>query len=294
MKKTTLLLAGLFLYILASGQNYIPLLQENRSWNVLSVVLPYPNPWDSTYNTYTYKIMGETGIDTLEYKNVYWSDEQYPSNWGLYALVREDDDKRVWVRDVDGEEEFLLYDFSASAGDSLMIGWYNDFIYIHVDSITQVEIDGVTRDKFWLSQPNNDWYSETWIEGIGSSCGMLWSGSRFTIVGGKYIFLCMSQDDELIYMNPAYNACYMTSTGVHEQRAARPHIYPNPASGTINLEKFSTPEIHSIELLDLSGKLIRSFTPDDKILDVNAIRPGLYLLKIHHEKGLFSQKILIE
>lgn len=294
MKRAVLLFVVFQLYKLSFAQGYIPLLQENRTWNVLSVVLPYPTPFDSTYCTITYKITGETNIDTLEYKNVYYSEEQYPSNWSLFALLREDTNKRVWICDVDGDNEFLLYDFSLAAGDSIMAGWWNDYFTACVDSVTQLDIAGESRSKFWLSNADYPDYSETWTEGIGSSCGVLWPCSQFTIVGGKYILLCMSQDEELLYMNPAYNTCYMTTTGIGTTTQNQENIGPNPAHDFLNIENLKASGILSIELFSSSGQKLKSFNPGISYIDLREFIAGLYLLKIYQQNKILTYKIIIK
>jgi hypothetical protein len=70
------------------------------------------------------------------------------------------------------------------------------------------------------------------------------------------------------------------------------NIYPNPTNGTIYIETFGK-KIRSIELLDLSGKIILEFNPSE-LIDISFISKGLYLLVITSESETSITKILKE
>lgn len=62
-------------------------------------------------------------------------------------------------------------------------------------------------------------------------------------------------------------------------------IYPNPTSGSLTIALDNLPDgTATIELLDISGKLIKTFhaTEQITILDLQAITPGSYFLKIQN------------
>lgn len=68
------------------------------------------------------------------------------------------------------------------------------------------------------------------------------------------------------------------------------NVYPNPFSNFINLKgKYSI-----IELYDYSGKLIKLVTnPQDKI-NLESLKKGVYLLKIHTNDRILTEKIVKE
>ena len=217
MKKVNILLFILtLLSLLTYGQDYYPIVEDDKIWNVLSVIyIPSDPYYDTTFLTVSYKILGDTVIDDIAYKKMYSSNEEYPVNWSFEYFIRENDDKKIWFRRFTEDNENLLYDFSINVGDSVIVGHSLDE-YLYVDSITTVAINEVPRNKYWMSS-NYDYYSETWIEGIGSNKGIVWSGSM-TIVGGWIWLLCVSDEGELLYMNPNFESCYMIPTGIAEQQ----------------------------------------------------------------------------
>jgi hypothetical protein len=69
-------------------------------------------------------------------------------------------------------------------------------------------------------------------------------------------------------------------------------IYPNPTKSIINLK--STHEIKSLEVCDLSGKLIMKTINPKNSVDLSSIQKGMYFLKISLDKGVIVNKIIKE
>jgi hypothetical protein len=69
-------------------------------------------------------------------------------------------------------------------------------------------------------------------------------------------------------------------------------IYPNPIKSIINLK--SSHEIKSLEVFDLSGKLIMKTINPKNSVDVSSIQKGMYFLKVSLDKGVIVNKIIKE
>lgn len=289
MKKSIITLLLSILASMTFSQIYYPVIEENKTWNVLAVAFQFPN--DSSYSTLSYKFTGDTIINSESYKKLYSSNEENPVNWNLWCFMREDADKRVWLRMVSEEAEFLMYDFSIDVGDSVLVGIYEP-VYLFVDSISEITINQTERKKYWLSCKIMPEYNETWIEGIGSNKGICWSGSAF-LVGGWYRFLCMSENGELIYMNPNYESCYLI-TGINEIEKQLVNIYPNPAKNILVIENNKHIGIESISIIHINGQLIKHFDSKKTQLDISEFPSGLYVLKISYKNGELTKKIIIE
>ena len=292
MKKAIILIFGSVLSLMTYSQNYYPVVGEDKTWNVLSVVVNYPFPWDTTFSTISYKLTGDTVINSVTYKKMYSSCEEIPINWNLCCFMREDTNRRVWLKDSVEEDEFLMYDFMINEGDSIQVG-YGESVYLYVDSINSVTVNGTLRPKYWMSCKVMPDYRETWIEGVGSNKGIVWSGSAL-LVGGWTWLLCMSEDGELIYMNPYFNSCYLISTDIIEENSALIQVYPNPAKNKLKIENVKNIKIESISIIDFTGKKIKQFEPKKTHLDISGITSGIYFLKISYEKGEINKKIIIE
>ncbi|MCK9450021.1 MAG: T9SS type A sorting domain-containing protein [Bacteroidales bacterium] len=291
MKKVISFFVFMILTINIFSQDYYPLIQEGNTWNVLVVYLK--NMFlDTTYSTTTYKLTGDTIIDSKTYKKLYKSDEKYPVNWGFWRFMREDTDKKVWLRHKSSEQEFLMYDFSVKVGDSVLVGDSNLEVYLHVDSISDVVINQSHRKQIWLSDKYDPhYYSENWIEGVGSNKGICWSGSMH-VVGGWYRLLCMFENEYPVYENPYYESCYMV-TAINELESPSIDIFPNPAKNLLFIKNREKLAITSIVLFNANGQMIRAFDKMAKQFDISDILPGCYIFKIITETGVITRKLAI-
>ncbi len=76
-------------------------------------------------------------------------------------------------------------------------------------------------------------------------------------------------------------------------------VFPNPANSTLFVKNNSTQQLKTIEIRDLSGKLVRSLALTDKFsadtaINVENIASGLYLLKLTGNTKSSTLKIIIE
>jgi len=287
VKTLIALFFGLMISGLIYSQDYYPIVQENNEWNVIKVV-PTPGvPWDSTYWTMTYKFYGDTIISNQTYKKVYKSEEEIPINWEYEGCIREEEQK-VWYFPQYGNEETLIYDFTLNIGDTVTILGWEPMV---VDSISQIEINGEDRKQIYLSIWGQ--FIEHWIEGIGSNFGILQSGTSLA-VGWYTRFLCMSEDGELIYMNPNYSSCYLINTKIEEIHYSRIQVYPNPTKDKINIKNSENVKIESISIIDLNGHNLLEFENDINELDLSGFSKGIYLLKLIYGNEIIIKKIVIE
>lgn len=69
-------------------------------------------------------------------------------------------------------------------------------------------------------------------------------------------------------------------------------IYPNPTSNILNIQAETI--LNSIELFDLKGRSIETYSPNvnETVLNLENLKTGMYLLKLNSEKGTSIQKII--
>ncbi len=72
------------------------------------------------------------------------------------------------------------------------------------------------------------------------------------------------------------------------------NIYPNPTSSLINIE--SDNAIQNVEIYNTTGQILLSYSSNKNniILDVSSLKSGIYLLKVNHNKGFNTYRIIIE
>ena len=262
-----LLMAG---RVTMQAQEYLPIAQKGNEWHTFETAV-----WQ--INNYVNWCSGDTLIGNVRYMKIMGTvNDSYPI---FYTLLREEDGK-VWKRYSIAHPETLLYDFTASVGDTLRIGDFAEEMVL--DSISMVQIGDVDRRKFWfgleydnLGRPRA---KETWIEGIGSDYGLLWTG-YFNVFDGWHCLLCFHQNGELVWENPEYGTC--TFDGVEETKESGISIYPNPAKDRVVIDGIEAVEIQVYNTL---GQVVKTVRGTNEI-DLSGLVGGVYLVRIRDGEG---------
>ena len=208
MKKISFVFSAVFYIILQSGaQNTI--VKTNSTWSVLEygTILAggsgeMPQQTICCIGTEEITIRNDSTYNEREYKKVF-------SNIGIKnkfrGLIREEDQKIFFIRQ-NLLHEHLLYDFSIENGEMIAItdtGGTEISLYAVVDEII---VNEVIKKRIQLKWSLEDESAvNTWIEGIGSMCGLLYNGLPKT--GGGMKLLCVSQNGTPIYQNPLFAKC---------------------------------------------------------------------------------------
>ena len=253
------------------AQEYLPIAQKGNEWHTYETAIHW-------INNYVNWCSGDTIIGDVRYMKIMGISNNGDPH--LFTVLREEDGK-VWKRHLNTSVETLLYDFTASVGDTLCFGEPGASFVL--DSISMVQIGDVDRRKFWFGLEydgfGNPRAKETWVEGIGSDYGLLWSG-YYGIPDGWHCLLCFHQYGELVWQNPEYNTCTYPYDAVEENKDSEISIYPNPGNNMLNI--CTTLHNAHVEIYDLSGKLIYSQKITDNIISINAeVWPsGAYIWKV--------------
>jgi hypothetical protein len=241
-------------------------------------------PNGNNYSTYYIRFDEDTIIDGFNYKRMWHSNDESQLNWILYGFIREDENKRVYLRPPDYFEG-MVYDFGCAVGDTLVtwnIYLNNDSLHFVVTNIDSVLLLDGYKKRITLFEINNE-LEEVWVEGLGSYYGILNSGNNaYGGVCGSYQALCYENNDALVYQHPDYATCYYDATVSVDQKPVEPiRVYPNPANGYVNIEVNGN-EIKEIEIFNLNGeKIFTETTSVNKILiNLQRLDKGLYIVKI--------------
>ncbi|MCQ2316738.1 MAG: T9SS type A sorting domain-containing protein [Bacteroidales bacterium] len=280
--RTTRLYTLFALLLMAGGvtmkaQEYLPIAQKGNEWHTFETGV-----WQ--INNYVNWCSGDTLIGNVRYMKIMGTvNDSYPI---FYTLLREEDGK-VWKRYSIAHPETLLYDFTASVGDTLRIGDFAEEMVL--DSISMVQIGDVDRRKFWFGLEYDDMgkprAKETWVEGVGSDYGLLWSG-YYGVPDGWHCLLCFHQYGELVWQNPEYNTCTYPYDAVNENKDSEISIYPNPVGDRVIIEGI---EVAEVEVYNALGQRVRTVRSTNEI-NVSGLQEGVYLLFITDAKGISQTK----
>ena len=169
MEKNILLVFLSFLWTsaMAKTSDYVPFLEEGKSWSVTYMTHENTGSYKRTY-----MVKGDTIIGDRLYKKLYEEDR------GLYLYaLREEGGKVYSVSSTDkyGEpntEEVLWYDFSVREGDMIDTPYYS----LQVTGTDMVAVNGYLFKRIhlkWTYKSHPEEYNGmgVWIEGIGSDLG---------------------------------------------------------------------------------------------------------------------------
>lgn len=198
---------------LASGQNQYQIVDTTKTWNTV-----WGGYWAFMIahcgGTRTNKFGDEEIIDNKTYRMVLEATDSLHTNWDPTGYIREDTlTSQVFFRKWDGEG--LIYDFSLQVSDSVTIdNYYAGFedVTLICGNIDSVNINGQLKKRIYLYRYYPSEYpADIWIEGIGSTGGLLYSGlGGAGAAGGFNRLLCCSQNDTLLYIDSAFNRCYVS------------------------------------------------------------------------------------
>lgn len=280
MKKIILLFFLLAGTIHLHGQEYEPLLDTNKVWNIYENWLWF----GETHPHYLERCETDTTrfIIKKEWHN------QYIENLGY--LSEDKATRKVYYTNMYNDDEVLLYDFSLVEGDIFPTNMKDVY---KVDSIQL--LDGTYRKRIMF----DPWDIDYWIEGIGGSFGgLLWIDWHFKKHIPEAWLLCHYENDSLLYMYDYFNTCNYWWTDVNAEtlnKSLIPKIYPNPFSQklSISFENSVYGEKHEIIIKALDGRVVyKENLNSDISLDLSFLSKGIYLLVLINRDFRYINKII--
>lgn len=274
-------LAALTVAILA-----ISLSVNAQSWYILGEYIWSPPHPQGTFEELHYQ--GEAvEINGMEYNTIYIQAQ----NVLLGAYRAEDNQIYYCAWNGSYGDEVLLYDYDLEVGDYFNEEDEHPMKVEEVSTIT--DYNGISRKKITFSFLGLPEESEYWIEGVGSSRGFVNAGNYTpTADGAIFYLLCYHIGDNLIYLNPVFNACDIDD--IEENKVDNSvSIYPNPANSMIKILNDNNLNITSIEIIDLTGRTV--LTSDNTTdIDVSSLPEGQYFVKIIGETTTVKKFTIIK
>jgi len=304
MKIIIILIAAVIPKIIFSQEyEYVPLPDSGAVW---SEVYYFSEPdWPDTIvkppSYERFMVNGEdTVISDIVYKKLYlFYDSVFnKSEATCVGGIREDENKRIYFKSdksvhelkpmnwVYGYDEILLYDFSVNIGDSIKyINGVPEENLLIVSTIDTVRIKDSYRKRIHFH--NYPWL--TWIEGIGSVKGLLFTSGPLPTNGAEGDLICFNQNGEILYFNNWYPDCFPVLTGIETKKNDLPgiNIFPNPANDNITFS-FGLQQLEQIQIMNCNGRMCGNFDvqlQQEFNLSVEKYQPGIYLYKAINNNG---------
>lgn len=309
MKKTFVLIVMQFALIIS-----LSLKAQTQSYEYIPIVKEGLQIWttDQKYGQYNeqyrYERLALTEEDTIidgkSYKKLYsFTEREFDIETATFVCgIRENENKQVFVASYHNQQEFLLYDFSLTEGDSILAESNGEYdLYFNVTDVDTIDYNGVERRKITLQFYNYAWV--TWIEGIGNIEGLLmdWRSYIMAMDPMPNVRLrCYEYNEECLYSDFSFNEsiydCYTPLyTGLKENETQNNILlYPNPAKERLYINT-SIP-IKQMTICNLLGQEIQKYNnlETTSSIDIIGLNKGVYVVKIYTDKAVFSQKIIVE
>jgi hypothetical protein len=293
MKKEIIILTiSLLIIRISIAQNYIQMAVPGSHWVVsfddIETIQPVDGLWE-------YFASGDTTVNSVIYtkilkRNLVIKQEGPPFQsegpYQLYGLIRDDTLNRkvyaVQYNNINGcpeNEEYLIYDFSLSIGDTMDLCIIPDWNKFVINDIYSAERMGFNTKVYY------DW--DEVYEGMGSYYGLFEEMFAPFKKAGSQRYIYHTFLDYYCRESP----CWLFVSAPENFESGSIHLFPNPAHDFIYV---SNENITAISIFNNVGlELIRKRGDLDKI-DVRGLNPGLYIIELTINKTRIQKKIIIE
>ncbi len=295
--KWIILLSVLITDLRLKAQSYYPMPVSDAQWDITRCWSFYPGGW---HDEYSVRLDGsDTTMNGRVYKKLnlvthHLPGTQYDSIFTHFLGGMRETNKQVFFVSeylcIDTIER-MLYDFNTvENGDTIftqvLTNGLTQFIPHIVTSIDSVLIGDDHHRRINL-RDENDFFSESWIEGVGSSLGLVYP-SYWLLTDNSYDLNCFYNQNLLKFTNPdpAYAFCTPPLPDIHCDplnnsippilNVHRFNIYPNPAVDILNIE--TTSAFRSIHIVNGWGERIMTSVFTDQ-LEVHSLLPGFYFIE---------------
>ena len=274
MKKYLLFVLTCLSISISHSQVYVPMANENHTWKQIMFGF-----WAFEQE---YKITGDTTFGNDQYKKLYMSQEGDWDTWYYVGAVRDEiGTGKVYFHN--GLAQQLLYDFSLQAGQSATIYPIGISSLVTVSSTGTTYVNGELRKTLVFDY---GWYTDTWVEGVGSSQGVNTPATNFSDFNP--VLTCFFIGNDLAYVNPSEETICDLQLSAESPENPIFSVFPNPCSNQLFIQMDHCHYISSYNILSLDGKKVMETSRfgETPTIDFSVLEDGVYLLQLFSHKPL--------
>jgi hypothetical protein len=257
---------------------------------------------------YWYNTTGDTTINSLDYKIV------LRDNMDTYWLREDTVNQKVYIRDAFYQTDFLMYDFSLTAGSSVPIAYPGGgFFTFTCDSVGTVNIMGGLRKRIWVTGTNGgpNTIQMEWVEGLGNYGylkGLFYLFEQGLQSDPLYQTVCSYKDSVQVFYDSVYafnqnitcpsNLSTGTMTSIGEVDDLHSEISIFNYTNNRLLIALQDEMIDRVELFDLNGRLLQN-VPLEPSYEIELRLEGnlpasIYVLRVYTKmKHVYHKKFII-
>ena len=187
--------------------------------------------------------------------------------------------------------EFLLYDFSKNANDTIPNIGYGAVCI--VDSVDSVFVGHYRKRMFVRYGPYYEsmGFHDTWIDGIGALNRIFIEPEPIAIplVYFGDTLVCFFENNQVLYHNSNYDTCvFNLYAGINESVFSDQFtLFPNPATTQLSIQTSGT-AIEQVNIYNTTGSLVLSAlgsTIVNSQLSIVHLPSGVYIADIKTKEG---------
>lgn len=297
--KKLIFLVSFVITVFTYGQTsiYHPFPDSNACWNF--GYYPGQCQFGDSQEYYSIMITGDTSINGQTYHNLstpfvlfYNSGTCTQDNFPGYkgAIRQEITNKKVYYIPPMSSTEYLLYDFNMVIGDTV-----KGYIAPYSSDDTVISIDSVlVGDSFRKRWYINEWYEIYYIEGVGSTYGLLVHSPGYVTDAPSYTLDCFLQNEQSLYPDTNSNCQLITSLNNINAFSDQVKVFPNPSKGSFSVEFNQLKDIREIHLTDLVGNIVfQKEINNQKQVYIDNLLGGTYILTITDRNNRTANRKII-
>ena len=283
-----------YINISVSAQN-ISITDSLNRWNIgLNCVNEGPFQPYNYWKTSILHVEGDTVMNGKQYCKLLVCSDSLCIDESVKAYIREDSGK-VFL--ADKTREFILYDFNLKQGDSLVMYYLWDErnsnpLFIQVDSVKS----GIFQDQkeriiqyvtVYAYHYRESSFNDVIVEGIGSMrFGLEYPVNLFLTgaTGCNPNLLCFYTDKNLVYTNPEFNDCYIT-TGISQFHKTPELVKVISAQNGILVLELTSSVSGTIFIFNMLGEIVSQKKILDSTSQLYVPGTGIYLYRFVSDDG---------
>ncbi len=172
-----------------------------------------------------------------------------------------------------------------SSWDEMTVNWVNQPSITTTNQVLLAESNSSTQDY-----PNIDVANlvQDMVNDPTGSHGFMLSG----VSDQHYYRLTFASSDHLDqHLHPKLVIVYESAATTQEAQLINFQLFPNPASETVAI--VSEHKIELIEILDMSGRILKIQNGESELVDVNTLVSGNYLVRLTTKNGIGTETLVI-
>lgn len=267
-----------------------------------SIYHPFPDSaaqWNIQWNqglclgndNYSITVSGDTIINLQTYHKLFTPFIQITNSSctsgvlaGYRGAIRQDTiARKVFYIPPTNLSEQLLYDFTMQVGDTVA-GFIETFAgspdtVVSIDSV----LVGTTYRKRWEI---NSWYNIYFIEGIGSTYGLLERSLGYATDQPFITITCFQQNSQALYPNTSGNCPLIDGIVSEEISSDQLIVFPNPIIDIFNISVTSN-ETMELTLYDFTSRvLLHQEFVHAVSLNMEQLAAGIYFYEVKNKNAV--------